>query len=378
MTTLAEVQTLIDNTPINGVCNLPGGVVECPDFVSGLNITKSITISGNNTVFNLPVTGIPTRSFIKADTLPNGSYFEVKDLTINGPDTTGWASTFDLQTISAVSYQLYRTWDSKMICKNLTITGGFSYAISRAGGGKFEVKDCDLGGWVGALSFFESHGGWGDMILRDTVMRSIPNQKYSSIGMYIHPHLHLNAERVTAYGWKRYAIYLNGTPQSAGHHDLIEVEAHDCSLIQTGSSSITTLVRCLETGTISNGGSYFKGPVLSVESTWETTNGMIGFLNNNDVKRTFVKDKIRPTARFAAFGNGTIGKLELIACDVQLNGTSSLASIASTSTANIELNTVSITGNTTRNPLIIEGGTLKVINGQLPANCKITLPGVLV
>ena len=376
MTTLQDIQILIDNTPSGGICSLPGGTIDV-GLTEGLDITKSITIMGNDTIFSLPTTGYPTRSFLRADSLPNGSYLEINDLTINGPSTMDWVTNHDLSTISAISYQLYRTWDSKMILNNVKTRGGYTYGVSRTGGGIFEIKNCDLSAWCGGISFFEGHGGWGDLILRDTILPAPVNSKYSSIGMYIHPHLHLNAERVTATDWNRYAIYLNGTPQSAGHHDLIEVTAINCSLIQTGSSSITTLVRCSESGIPKNGGSYFKGPVLSVNSTW-AGKGMIGFLNNNDCVRSFVGDTITPQGRFAAFGNGTIGKMELINCDVELNGTSSLASISNTSTAAIELNTVSISGNTTKLPLVIEGGTLKVINGQLPANSRIVLPGVLV
>lgn len=376
MTTLQDIQTLIDNTPANGTCMLPGGTFTFQNPFS-FNITKPITILGNNTVFtSTDVNLVPTKPFFNLDSLLDGTSVQISDLTINGPITDGLDS-YTESIMGAIQWSRAKTWNSKLVLNNITTTGAYGYGVQRAGGGAFEVKNCSLSGWVGGIAFFESHGGWGDMILRDTTLNAPLNSKYSSIGMYIHPHLHLNAERVSGSNWNRYVIYLNGTPQSAGHHDLIEVTATNCGLVQTGSSSVTTLIRCIEQGIPKNGGSYFKGPVLSVGSTW-AGKGMIGFLNNNDCVRTFVGDIITPQGRFAAFGNGTIGKMELINCDVELNGTSSLVSISNTSTAAIELNSVLITGNTTKLPLVIEGGTLKVINGQLPANSRIVLPGVLI
>lgn len=377
MTTLTEVQQLINNTPAGGICTLPGGVVDLPDFTP-LLVTKSITIRGNGTVFNLPVTGTPGDSFLKADSLPSGSYFEVSDLTINGPSTEGWSNTFDLSARSAISYQLYRTWGSRMVVRNVTTTGGYSYGVSRAGGGKLEIKDCNLSGWVGALAFFESHGGWGDLVMRDCELHAPANSKYSSIGMYVHPHLHVLMERVNGSGWGRYLLYLNGSPQSAGHHDLIEVTAHNCALIQAGSGSETTLVRCTETGTPKNGGSYFKGKVLSVGSRWAGT-GMIGFLTGNNVERRFVNDTFATASYVMAAAANVVGSITIIGCHFEFGPKTCAASL--TASSNVALTIVSPTftiATTTRWCANVENGSLRLVNipSGFPAP-RVVAPGQL-
>lgn len=376
MPTLLEIQQLINSTPSNCLCVFPGGVVDCTDF-SGLTISKSIRIIGNNTVFNLP-SGYPTRSFILADTLPNGSYLEIRDLIINGPDTTGWASAYDATGFSAISYQLYKTWDSVAVFDNITTTGGFSYGISRAGGGKLRITNSDLGGWTGGIAFFESHGGWGDLILRDTNLRAPANSKFSSIGIYIHPHLHLTAERVKGYDWNRWVIYLNGTPQSQGHHDLLEVEAISCALAQTGSGSDTTLVRCKESGVPTAGGTYFKGDVICVDCTWEGTQP-VGFLNNVSVNRLFVRNKVSTTSTWLATGSGVTGSIDMVECEFDLSKNGSRIKTTGLSTPFCRLISSSFTGaNTTGFAVNIEGGTLELTKTVLPPNSRALSPGIII
>jgi hypothetical protein len=377
MATLQELQNLINNTPLNGLCIFPGGVVDCPDF-TGLTITKSIRIMGNNTIFNLPITGYPTRSFITADTLPNGSYLEIRDITINGPDTTGWLSTYDGTTHSGISYQLYKTWDSIAIFDNIKITGGYSYGISRSGGGKFRITNSDLSGWTGGIAFFEGHGGWGDLLLRDTNLRAPLNSKYSSIGIYIHPHLHLTAERVKGYDWNRWVIYLNGSPQSYGHHDLIEVEAISCSLIQTGSGSDTTLVRCKESGEPTAGGSYFKGDVVCIDCVWEGSQG-IGYLRDFDAKRLFVRNKMSNNSFWSATSAGVIGTIEAVECEFDLSKNGSRFKTTSLSNPVCRFISCNFTGaNTSGFAVNMEGGSLELTKTTLPSNCRALSPGVII
>lgn len=375
MTTLQEIQTLIDNTPTNGTCVFPGGVINCTDF-NGPVITRSIRILGNNTVFNVP-NGIPTRSFIDANNMPNGSYLEINDLTINGPDTTSWASNTESGANAAISYQYYRTWDSVAIFDSITTTGGYSYGIGRSGGGRYQITNSDLGGWTGGVSFFEGHGGWGDLILRDTILRAPTNSKYSSIGIYIHPHLHLTAERVKGYDWNRWAVYLNGSPQSAGHHDLIEVEAHSCALVQTGSGSDTTLVRCLETGIPSSGGTYFKGDVICVDCTWEGSQA-IGYLSSFAAKRLFVRNKISTPGTWTATSSNVIGSIDVIDSEFDLSKNGSR--FKTTPSSNPSCRFISnrfIGANTSGFAVNVEGGSLELVNTTLPTNSRALTPGVI-
>ena len=58
---------------------------------------------------------------------------------------------------------------------------------------------------------------------------------------------------------------MNGSPVSAAHQTLIDVDAVDCGLIQSGSQVTTTLVRCTESG----GGSFLKGDTVATDCTWE-------------------------------------------------------------------------------------------------------------
>ncbi len=378
MPSLSDIQQLINSTAPNGVCELPGGVVDCPDFTP-LLITKSITLRGNGTVFNLPQTGIPGDSFIKADSLPNGSYLEISNLTVNGPSTLGWEPTFDLSAKSMISYQLYKTWDSRMVVKNVVTRGGYSYGLSRAGGGKLQVIDCDLQGWVGAMAFFESHGGWGDLIVRDTKFTAPAHSKHSSIGIYIHPHLSLTAERLYASDWNRYAIYLNGSPQSQGNHDLIDVTAHNCSLIHTGSGIITTLFRCTETGKPANGGSYMKGDLVAVDCNW-MGEGCIGLLPTSPSRLRFYGNRFATKGYWFAASSGGGGTVEAIDCEFILSPTSrSAVKTTSLSTTAVEYTDCIFTG-TPSWPYVavIEGGSIRLTRTTPPPNSvRVTNSGVL-
>jgi hypothetical protein len=370
---VVRLQQLLDQA--TDVCRFPGGVIDLPEHTR-LIIPRSMRIDGNNTTLRVAGVAVPANSLLDADALPNGSRLEIRDLTIIGPDTTSWDPNTE-SIKGAISYQLYKTWLSTLIVRNVTISGGYGSGVLRAGGGQFEVKNCTLGAWVDGVAFFESHGGYGTLVLSDTELRAPANSKYSSIGVYIHPHLHLSAERVTGSNWNRFLIYLNGSMQSAGNHDLIEVAATNCALIQTGSSSVTTLMRCTETGTVRNGGSYFKGPVTSVGSRW-ASNGIIGFMNNNAVDRRFVGDIIQTTSLWLAAGNQTSGTVSALGCSFALAGRAAAIKLVSTSTV-----TATLTGcqfpitTSTSAPLAAEGGTIALVATPMPPNSRAVAPGRL-
>lgn len=368
------IQQLINATPLNGVCVLPAGTITVPAGTT-YTVPRSMTINGSGLVITVEGTVPPTVPLFALSGLPDGSEVTIRDLTITGPDTTTW-SQFLNPNIAAIDWTLARTWNSVLTLDHISVSGGYAYAVQRAGGGLFRILNCALSGYVGGFSFFESHGGWGDLIVRDSLLCAPALSKYDSIGAYIHPHLHVTWERVAGSDWNRYLCYLNGTPQSAGHHDFLEVTATNCSLIQTGSSSVTTLVRCIEQGTIHNGGSFFKGPVTSVGSRW-ASNGMIGFLNNNSVDRHFVRDTYAGTGTWMAGGNQTNGTVTLDGCTLQMAGAATGVRINSNSTIAATLRSCTVSGNTTGYTLLIEGGSARLVDTPTPARVRVASPGVL-
>lgn len=370
---LSDIQFAINNTPVDGVCDFNGAVETVPQH-SEVIVPHGMKVA--DLTVNVPGTEVPTKSFFNADNIPGTSRLEFLKTNLNGPDCSTWDQNTECNK-AAISWSYYKTWGGTLIVDQCNITGGYGTGVLRSGGGRFEVKNSNLSGWVDGIAFFESHGGWGDLILRDTTLHAPANSKYSSIGMYIHPHLHLNAERVVGSGWNRYLIYLNGNPQSAGHHTLTKCVATDCSLIQTGSSSVTTLIRCEETGQPKNGGSYFKGPVLSVDSVW-SGRGMGGFLTNNPVDRTFVRDIFTKPSNIAfAASTNVSGTMNFIDCDVQLSGSSKFLKLSNGCSVVANINSTTFSGSATGFAVNIEGGTLNVINATLPPNSRAAYTGVI-
>ena len=371
--TATQLQALLDTA--DDVCIFPGGIVDLPEHTR-LVVPRGMRIDGNGTTLRVKGTQVPTQHLIDASGLGDREVLELHDLNIEGPDTTDWDPMTECNR-AAICWSLYRTWNASMVVRNVTVSGGYGTGVLRSGGGQLVISDCDLGGWVDGLAFFESHGGHGSLQLHDTVLRAPENSKYSSIGAYVHPHLALDAARVTAVGWNRYAIYLNGTPASRGTHDLVEVTAIDCSLVQTGSDSFTRLVRCREWGTPTNGGSYLKGPVLSQGTRWEGA-GMIGVLSRHDVERRFVDDVIVPAGTWMALGDHSAGSIAVERAAVRLDGRSSLLKLVPTSTARVRIDSSSIQSRSTSFPINVEGGSVELVRTTRPRNCRRTGNGRLV
>jgi hypothetical protein len=366
------LQALLDAA--GPTCTFPGGIIDVPAGTR-LVVRRPVTILGNGTTLRVAGSAVPTVSLIDADRLPDGSRFEVRDLRIEGPSTDGWDPRTE-SNAAAISWQLYRTWNSTMVVRNVTVTGGYGTGVSRSGGGRFEVVDCDLGGWVDGAAFFESHGGSGSMLLQRTALRAPRNSKYSSIGLYIHPHLDLVAEDVTGTDWNRWVVYVNGSPAATGRHQLTRVTATNCSLLQSGSTSTTLLQRCVEQGAARNGGTYLKGPVTATGCTW-AGNGTIGVLGGQQAQRTFVDNTIRPTSTWMALGNGSTGSVTVQGGRAELRGRSALLKLTSGSTARVDLDRTVITSTTTALPINVEGGRVKVTRTGIPPRSRALRPGVL-
>jgi hypothetical protein len=371
--TARQLQGLLDAA--GSVCVFPGGIIDLPEQTR-LVVPRGMRIDGNGTTLRVKGTQVPMQHLIDASGLGDRAVLEVHDLAIEGPDTTGWDPMIDCNH-AAICWSLYNTWNATMIVRNVRISGGYGTGVLRAGGGTLEVSDCDLGGWVIGLSFFESHGGSGSLHLTDTVLRAPAHSKYDSVGAYLHPNLGVVAERVMGVGWNRYVIYLNGTPQSRGTHQLVDVTAVDCALVQTGSDSTTLLTRCREWGTPANGGSLLKGPVVSQGSRWEGA-GMIGVLSNHDVERRFVDDEIAPTGLWMALGDHSAGTVVIERAAVRLEGRSSMLKLVPTSNVQVRIDASTIDSRTTGFPINVEGGSVELTRTALPSRCRRTGTGRLV
>lgn len=373
------IQTLLNTA--GPTCVIPPGTYNVPErttltvpfgverIIGDGAVVRVVDANGNQSTLT------PTMPLFDCGLRPN-SRLEVRGLTIHGPNATGWAQDADVPH-AAINWTLYRTWDSTLIIDGVTITGGYGYGVQRAGGGRFEIHNSTLGGWVGGVSFFESHGGYGSMLVRNTTLAPTTANKYDSIGAYVHPHLDLTWDNVTATSWKRYACYLNGSPQSAGNHTLIDVNATDCSLIQTGSASETVLVRCVEQGTPQNGGSFFKGPVRSTGTRWASTIGMIGFMSGNAPDRRFIGDTIATGKTWFAAGSGTAGRVLLNDCTVELSARTQVAKLTSQSQVAVKVVSSTYTGTSNAFTFNAEGGTLRFIDCPVFPNVRAVAPGVL-
>lgn len=157
----------------------------------------------------------------------------------------------------------------------------------------------------------------------------------------------------------------------------MEVTATDCSLIQTGSSSETTLIRCVEQGIPPNGGSFFKGPVVSIGSTW-AARGLIGLMANNPVTRRFIQDTIRPNTTWLAAGNYSTGKVLLYGCTVELEGRDCLLSSNPSSEVGVEIVSTEVVGSSAGYSVNLNGGTLRFLDSDPFPNVRVTAPGTLV
>lgn len=368
----ATLQALLDAA--GPTCTFPGGVVNLPAGTR-LVVRRPVTILGNGTILRVAGSAVPTAHLIDADGLADGSRFEVRDLRIEGPSTDGWDQRTE-SNAAAISWQRYRTWNSTMVVRNVTVTGGYGSGVGRSGGGRFEVVDCDLGGWVDGAAFFESHGGRGSMLLQSTTLRAPRNSKYSSIGLYLHPHLDLVAEDVTGTDWNRWVVYVNGSPTATGRHRLTRVTASNCALLQSGSTSTTVLQRCVEQGTARNGGTYLKGAVTAEGCTWAGT-GTIGVLGGQQVQRTFVNNTIRPAATWLALGDKSTGTVTVQGGQADLRGRAALLKLTPGSTARVSIDRTVITSTTSSLPINVEGGRVRVTGTRIPARSRALRPGVL-
>lgn len=157
-----------------------------------------------------------------------------------------------------------------MIVDDLTVTGLFNEPISRSGGGRLIVTDCDLSGYEKVLGFFANHGEPpGEVIVADSTLRAGTVTKPSSIGMYVHPHMHTTVSRCHFEGWSRYGVYWNGSPVAEHPTQTITDSTFvDCDLMQSGSGSRPIVTRCTATSTKAGPGSTIRGSADLIDCTF--------------------------------------------------------------------------------------------------------------
>lgn len=366
------LQALIDDTPADSVLDLRGQTFEvAPQTL--LSVPRSMTVLGGTIV--VPGGDVPTRPLLDLSGLLNGARVELRDTTITGPDTTGWDPNLDVPH-GAINWVKRRTWDSTLILDGVTITGGYGGAVIRDGGGRVDITNSHLEGWVYGLAFFEGHGGHGALTMHDTTLEApAGGSKVSSVGTYIHPHLDARFDSVDAERWNRFAVYFQGNPQGRGNHDLTDVSTVDCALIQTGTGCFTTLTRCSETGDPGNGGSIFEGDVLSVGSVWGSSKP-IGLLKNMDVTRRFVGDVFCGPSYWVSCGADTKGRVEFIDCTLNLGSRSSAVQITNRSTVAARLVSCDVSGST-RWVVNVEGGSVEFVDMPVPSPVRVVPPGVM-
>lgn len=369
------IQALLDATPADGVCTLPGGLIDVHEH-SQFVIPRPMTVDGNGTTIRVVdssgnlSTVPPTAHLFQASALSNGSRLEVRDLTIAGPDCSAWDPQLN-NNRAAINYVQGHTHLSSVVLDNVTITGGYGYGLQRSGGGELRIHRSNLSGWVGGYAFFESHGRPGHLTCTDTTLDAPARSKWDSIGAYITPSMRVTWTNVAGSNWNRYLCYLNGSMQAPVEHYLNSVTATGCSLVQTGIQSRATLVGCSEIGPVRNGGSYLMGPVRSVNTTWG--GGLIGLRSGDNVDRTFVRDTITKSSTWLAAGANTQGTVRLVECTlkggVRTNPTSTVA---------VVLQSCAIEDpGPTNYTLNLEGGTARLVDTPIPPRVRAVAPGVL-
>ena len=250
--TLTDVQTLIDDCPTGGTVTLPE-LVHLDATIGPLVVDRSMTIQGPSTV---TVTPPATRvSTVVEVTAPNGSTVAFRGFDVVGPETPAI-------DVALLRWWLPRSQDATMIVDGLTVSGLFNEVVSRSGGGRCIVTDCDLSGYEKTIAFFSNHGEPpGELIVSDSVLRTGTTTKPSSIGIYVHPHMHTTVTRCHFEGWSRYGVYWNGSPVAQSPTQTITDSTFvDCDLMQSPSGARPVVTRCTVSRSVPDGpGATIRG-----------------------------------------------------------------------------------------------------------------------
>lgn len=250
---MTDLQALIDATPTGGTVALPE-VVHIDATAGPLVVPRSMTITGPSTITVTPPTAKATT--VVEVTAPNGSVVAFRGFTVVGPDTPA-------VDVTLLRWWLPRSQDSTMIVDGVTVTGQFNEPISRSGGGRLIVTDCDLSGWEKVLGFFSNHGEEpGELIVSDcTLTTDAATTKPSSVGLYVHPHMHTTVTRCHFEGWSRYGVYWNGSPVPDDPlHVIAGCTFTDCDLMQSASGARPVVSDCTVSRSVPGGpGATIRG-----------------------------------------------------------------------------------------------------------------------
>lgn len=249
--TLTDVQTLIDDCPTGGTVTLPE-LVHLDATIGPLVVDRSVTIQGPSTITVTPPTTKATT--VVEVSAPNGSAVAFRGFTVVGPNTPA-------VDVTLLRWWLPRSQDATMIVDDVTVSGLFNEPISRSGGGRLIVTDCDLSGYEKILGFFANHGEPpGELIVSNCTLSTGTPTKDSSVGLYVHPHMHTLVTRCHFEGWSRYGVYWNGSPVADDPlHIIAGCTFTDCDLMQSGSGARPVVTRCTVTSDQAGPGTTIRG-----------------------------------------------------------------------------------------------------------------------
>lgn len=250
--TLTDVQTLIDDCPTGGTVTLPE-LVHLDATIGPLVVDRSVTIQGPSTITVTPPTTKATT--VVEVSAPNGSAVAFRGFTVVGPNTPA-------VDVTLLRWWLPRSQDATMIVDDVTVSGLFNEPISRSGGGRLIVTDCDLSGYEKILGFFANHGEPpGELIVSNCTLSTGTPTKDSSVGLYVHPHMHTLVTRCHFEGWSRYGVYWNGSPVADDPlHIIAGCTFTDCDLMQSASGAHPVVSDCTVSRSVPGGpGATIRG-----------------------------------------------------------------------------------------------------------------------
>lgn len=331
-----SLQQLLDSTPANGLA-IVSGVHELKPGES-FKVRRPMTIRWEPGAVVRLVGGFPTTHGFDCSAVTAGR-IEFVSPVIDAPASAGPLAGQG-GVGAAIGWVIAKTPDTQLVVDNAHITGAWNAAVMRSGGGLVDIRRSTLEAWSAPIKVFESHkfGSGHRCVVTDCVLRpETGGGTFDSIGVYIHPHISTTMVNVTGERFGRWVVYANGTMDGDGRWDLTNVRAVDCSLIQSADGAgLTTLLRCSEAGTQRNGGSLINGSVLSVESTWDGSNGLN--LTPATNRLTLVNDTLTRNSGFAVVaGRAVKANVLMSGCKVNISGSGRIVLVNGTADPSISV-----------------------------------------
>lgn len=331
-----NIQQLLDSTSVNSTAILTGEITVSNGTTFWVPRPMSIVFADDAVI---KYEGIPVNHLFDVSKL-SGGRVEFINPRIHAQPSLG-PSAGQGGVGAAIGWVLAKTPNTQLIVDGAKITGCWNAAVMRSGGGLVEIKRSSLEGWSAPIKVFESHkfgSGHRCIIIDCSLKPDSGGGTPDSIGMYIHPHISTTITNVIGEGFGRWVVYANGTMDGAGRWDLFNVQALNCSLIQSADGAgLTTLIRCRESGPQRNGGTQINGSVLSVESTWNGVNGLN--LTPSTGRLTMIRDTFKRSAGFVIVaGRSVMANISLQKCNIELGPTDGrVALVSNTANSSVRL-----------------------------------------